>query len=125
MAATGADGKPYSAAEIQAQKAGVQNMQLQLLSFSPERLGVAFLLWMHQVSCGGVMRMRPGELRQTDITFGSFYGTRPALIRQELEQMMLTHHWRWPQLEGAQDVYLHAAWVHAELIRIHPVWDGR
>ena len=74
----------------------------------------------------------PADLPQAEITFGSFLGTAPRLIPHEMVALQEQHREGLPDLEErqqagedlAQAVLHHATWLHAELIRIHPYWDG-
>lgn len=124
MGATDSQGRPFSPAELDAQKAGLQRLQFRLLHEDPLALSIPFLQEAHRELAGGVMKLHPGELRTGDITFGSFYGTKPALIAQEVTALIHAHQQRWPDCLAEQRVTPHAIWVHAELIRIHPMTDG-
>ncbi|GAA5503581.1 hypothetical protein Dxin01_03340 [Deinococcus xinjiangensis] len=124
MGATDSQGRPFRPAELDAQKAGLQRLQFRLLHEEPLALSVSFLQEAHRELSGGVEKLHPGELRTGEITFGSFYGTRPSLIEGELAALITTHQQQWLRCVAEQQVTPHAIWVHAELIRIHPMSDG-
>ena len=70
--------------------------------------------------------MQPGRYRTQPITFGSLAGLDPARIAPAVGQMLSRHHQlvrRWDSPDQGE-VLRHATYLHAELIRIHPFWDG-
>jgi len=85
------------------------------------------LLAWHAALSAGLERMQPGQYREAEITYGFETGTAPALIAAAVEDVIVRHHHvlaEWQELPSASEVLFHATWIHAELIRIHPFWDG-
>lgn len=72
--------------------------------------------------------MQPGVWRAAEITFGSNFGTPPDRITAELALLLEVHHqtlaaWNEDGPTGL-NVLEYATRLHAELIAIHPFWDG-
>lgn len=128
MGHLGSDGKPFDAAELKRLKKALLLLS-HTLQHSPEpasaALGPDLLRNWHVVLCAGIERMQPGQFRRHDITFGSFMGTPPERITAEVLMLAQRHHEVLPELGASTPAGLeHATWVHAELLRIHPFWDG-
>nr|WP_281166608.1 Fic family protein [Deinococcus aquatilis] len=71
--------------------------------------------------------MQPGQFRHADITYGCEVGTASTLISVAIEDIMVKPQRvlaAWQEVPPASEVLLHATRMHAELIRIHPFWDG-
>lgn len=123
MGNLGSDGKPFSPVETERLKWALLSLHRQMLDTAPEALDTALLKSWHVQLSAGIDRMRPGLLRDADITFGSYLGTSPAEIGAELSALIAVHLEGLPPLTADRTVE-HATRVHAELIRIHPFWDG-
>ncbi|MBB6015648.1 Fic family protein [Deinococcus radiopugnans] len=123
MGNLGSDGKPFSAADMERLEWALLLLHRPMLSTAPEALDSALLKSWHIQLSAGIERMRPGLLRDANITFGSFLGTAPAQLQAELSALRSVHLDKLPSLTSDQIVE-HATRVHAELIRIHPFWDG-
>lgn len=121
------DGRPFTPAELSALERAAVHLSLASLPVPPLALDVPLLQRWHVLLSAGLPQLRPGQLRHTDITFGSFFGTAPTLIPTHLQTLIQVHQVQWTDLTlgGTDDEVLeHATWVHAELLRIHPFWDG-
>ncbi len=119
-----AGGRPFSPQEQQQLELALILLLEQVQSAAPLSLSVTLLQDWHAILSAGIGRMQPGLLRQTDITFGSYFGTAPARIATELDELVAWHLQHWPELVTPQEVVGHATGLHAELLRIHPFWDG-
>ncbi len=72
--------------------------------------------------------MQPGQWRDVEITFGSNFGTPPERITTDLGRVLDVHHqtltaWAEDAPTGMA-VLEYATRLHADLIDIHPFWDG-
>ena len=124
MSHLGSDGKPFSSAELEQLQLALLSLLSRLPDIEPMTLDLKILCDWHAVLSAGIERMQPGRLRHSDITFGSYFGTPPAQIAEALAQLVVWHRSKWLQLETPDEVLWHATRLHAELIRIHPFWDG-
>lgn len=132
MGHTGSDGRPFTPQEQERLQQALLSVTRQVAASPPSMLSEAELQAWHATLCAGIEAMQPGRYRQAEITFGSFLGTAPRLIPREMAALLKQHHERLSSLEErqqagedlAQAVLHHATWLHAELIRIHPYWDG-
>lgn len=125
MGHLGSDGKPFSPEETERLEVALVSVLGSLTSRADLTLPPSFLQNIHVRLSAGLYRMQPGQFRRQDITFGSFMGTPPQRITADLLALEQCHNDVLPELETfTLDALYHATWVHAELIRIHPFWDG-
>ena len=77
--------------------------------------------------------MHPGAFREGEITFGSFLGTPAPDVPLEIGAALNVHQeavmlWTACLEVGmppdADDVLTHATWLHAALLRLHPMYYG-
>ncbi|WP_420596958.1 Fic family protein [Deinococcus sp.] len=124
MGNLGSDGKPFSQPETERLERALVSLYRQLPEVAPDALNIKLLqTWHHQLA-DGMERMQAGQLRSADITFGSYFDTAPNQIEIELSVMIFKHLEHLPLLSEATETLEHATWLHAEIIRIHPFWDG-
>jgi len=128
----GSDGKAYTPAEQERLTRALFSLSEAVYRFPPARLDQPLLQdWQARLS-DHHPRMQPGQLRDTDITFGSYYGTAPRDIPAQLSALITEVNTRLDRLEELlpeqnperEDVVRLAVFLHAELVRIHPFWDG-
>jgi Fic family protein len=127
MTHLGSDGKRFSPEELERLTQALISLELSCLDTAPEALSSGVLLAWHTALSAGLDRMQPGQYRHADITYGFETGTAPALISAAVEDVMVTHQQvlaEWSEAPTTSEVLFHATWIHAELIRIHPFWDG-
>lgn len=128
MGHTGTDGKPFSPDEIERLQRALVALEVSCLGVAPDRLSAALLLSWHSALSAGIPRMQPGQWRGVEITFGSNFGARPERITMDLGRVLDVHHQTlaaWDEDAPTElSVLEHATQLHAELIRIHPFWDG-
>lgn len=125
MGHLGSDGRPFSEQDMERLELALVSLLEQLPGTAPEALSLACLQEWHRTLSAGLARMQPGEFRGQDISFGSFLGTSPQNIMAELTALLAQHQAALPRLAASEEeVVWHATRTHAELIRIHPFWDG-
>lgn len=125
MSHLGSDGKPFNANENRRLERALVSLTDRLLDAQPEGLEVAAVRGWHRLLSADLPRMFPGEFRTSDITFGSFLETSPDRVEGEMRAMIHRHRDFLTQTPTSPESHLlHATWLHAELIRIHPFWDG-
>ena len=128
MGVLGSDGRPYSPEDQKRLYRALFLLEQRCLVVSIAALDIPLLQEWHTQLSAGLSRMQPGQLRRSEITFGSQFGTAPERIVGELEALIARHHQvlaHWTDTSPDEDTVLyHATWLHAELLRIHPFWDG-
>ena len=134
MGHLGPDDRPYDVEEQERLARALFELTAEI-SVSPAlRLDVPTLLGWHRRLSAGIGRMHPGAFRETDITFGSWYGIVPALIPDRVQVLLSDIGLQIETFEqerpfaGAQEqlstVIRIGCQLHLELIRIHPFADG-
>jgi fido (protein-threonine AMPylation protein) len=125
---TGTDGKPFSSDEIERLQRALVALELSCLSVAPGRLNFALLLEWHGQLSAGIPHMQPGQWRTVEITFGSNFGAPPDRIITDLGRMLDVHQQTltaWEESAPSRlSVLEYATQLHADLIDIHPFWDG-
>lgn len=132
MGHLGPDGRPYQEEEQERLKRALFALNQEIGILPVSMLDLPTLKVWHFRLCAEIERMQPGILRTTDITFGSWYGTVPALIEQKVQTLLRTVRMQTEAIDQAlhgpdeklETVVELGCMLHVELIRIHPFADG-
>lgn len=139
MGNVGSDGKPFGREESkrleQALFSLIQDVNAGKYSVNDappnmSALNTALLREWHRRLSADNPRMQPGLFRTGEIVFGSYFGTAPGKIEEELTALLdsvngeLDRLLASPEQEELAEVVRLGCMLHVGLVRIHPFIDG-
>lgn len=131
MGERGPDGRTYTTQQIEAVNQALMLVQRQFFDSPPLSLGVADLQAWH-AALATPLGILAGQWRKGEITFGSYYGYPPSEIDTAVRATFMrgNEHLAYvrcldsePELQ-LEELIRVSAYVHAQLIKIHPFEDG-